>query len=62
MHVGPRMTERNIAGTVVWKSGRQLENAHVSVYSANEYGELNLYGMVEAQVAKVEQELLAGVD
>jgi hypothetical protein len=37
MRVGPRMTERSVAGTVVWKSGRQLENAHISVYSGNEY-------------------------
>ncbi|MFZ0063994.1 MAG: carboxypeptidase-like regulatory domain-containing protein [Pyrinomonadaceae bacterium] len=27
MRVGPRMRERRVAGTVVWKSGRQLENA-----------------------------------
>jgi hypothetical protein len=37
MHVGPRMTERSAAGTVVWKSGRPLKNAHISVYSGNEY-------------------------
>jgi len=37
MRVGPRMTERSVAGTVVWKSGRRLENAHVSVYSGNKY-------------------------
>ena len=37
MHVGPRMTERSVAGTVVWKGGRQLESAHISVYSGNEY-------------------------
>jgi hypothetical protein len=37
MHVGPRMTERRVAGTVVWKRGRPLENAHISVYSGNEY-------------------------
>ena len=37
MHVGPRMAERSVAGTVVWKDGRQLESAHVSVYSGNEY-------------------------
>jgi hypothetical protein len=37
MHVGPRMTERIVAGTVVWKGGRPLESAHISVYSGNEY-------------------------
>ena len=37
MHVGPRMTERSVAGTVVWKDGRQLESAQISVYSGNEY-------------------------
>jgi hypothetical protein len=37
MHLGPRMTERRVAGTVVWKSGRPLESAHISVYSGNEY-------------------------
>lgn len=37
MRVGPRMTERRVAGTVVLKSGRPLENAHISVYSGNEY-------------------------
>lgn len=37
MRVGPRMTERRVAGTVVWKSGRPLQNAHISVYSGNEY-------------------------
>lgn len=37
MRVGPRLTERTVAGTVVWKNGRQLENAHISVYSGKEY-------------------------
>jgi len=37
MRVGPRMTERRVAGTVVWKGGRPLENAHISVYSGNKY-------------------------
>ena len=37
MHVGPRLAERRVAGTVVWKSGRPLESAHISVYSGNEY-------------------------
>ena len=37
MHVGPRMIERKVAGTVVWRGGRPLEDAHISVYSGNEY-------------------------
>lgn len=37
MRVGPRMMERRVAGTVVWRSGRPFENAHISVYSGNEY-------------------------
>lgn len=37
LRVGPRMSERRVAGTVVWKSGRPLEYAQVSVYSGNEY-------------------------
>ena len=37
LRVGPRMTERRVAGTVVWKSGHPVENANVSVYSGNEY-------------------------
>ena len=31
------MSERRVSGTVVWKNGRPLENANVSVYSGNEY-------------------------
>ena len=37
LRVGPRMSERRVSGTVVWKNGRPLENANVSVYSGNEY-------------------------
>jgi hypothetical protein len=37
MHVGPRMTERSVAGTVVWKSGRRLEDAYLAVYSGDQY-------------------------
>jgi hypothetical protein len=37
LRVGPRMTERRVAGTVVWKSGRPLKNAHISVYAGDQY-------------------------
>ena len=37
MRVGPRMTERTVAGTVVWKSGRALEFPYLAVYSGDEY-------------------------
>ena len=37
MLVGPRLSERKIAGTVVWKNGRRPESAHIAVYSAGEY-------------------------
>lgn len=37
MRVGPRMMERRVTGTVVWKSGRPLENGYLAVYSGNEY-------------------------
>ena len=37
MIVGPRLSERRVAGTVVWKSGRHPEGAHIAVYSADEY-------------------------
>jgi hypothetical protein len=37
MRVGPRLNERRVAGTVVWKSGRPLEGAHIAVYSKDEY-------------------------
>ena len=37
MHVGPRMTERSVAGAVVWKSGRRLEDAYLAVYSGDQY-------------------------
>ena len=37
MRVGPRMMERTVAGTVVWKNGRPLENGHLEVYSGDKY-------------------------
>jgi hypothetical protein len=37
MRVGPRIMERRVAGTVVWKSGRPLEGAYIAVYSGDEY-------------------------
>jgi hypothetical protein len=37
IRAGPRLTERNVAGTVVWKSGRPIEGAHIAVYSGDEY-------------------------
>jgi hypothetical protein len=37
MRVGPRMMERRVAGTVVWKSGRPFEDAYLAVYSGDEY-------------------------
>jgi hypothetical protein len=37
MRVGPRLSERRVAGTVVWKSGRLPEDAHIAVYLADEY-------------------------
>lgn len=37
IRVGPRLTERKVAGTVVWKSGRPLEGPHIAVYSGDEY-------------------------
>jgi hypothetical protein len=37
MRVGPRLSERRVAGTVVWKSGPPPENAHIAVYSGDEY-------------------------
>lgn len=37
IRVGPRMTERTVAGTVVWKSGRALRYPYLAVYSGNEY-------------------------
>ena len=37
MRVGPRLSERRVAGTVVWKSGHPPEEAHMAVYSADEY-------------------------
>ena len=37
MRVGPRLSERKVAGSVVWKSGRTPEYAHIAVYSGNEY-------------------------
>lgn len=37
MRVGPRLSERRVAGTVVWKSGRPPEGANIDVYSGDEY-------------------------
>lgn len=37
MRVGPRMIERRVAGAVVWKSDRPLEDAYLAVYSGDEY-------------------------
>lgn len=37
MRVGPRLSERRVAGTVVWKRGRSPEGAHIAVYSGDEY-------------------------
>jgi hypothetical protein len=37
MRVGPRLSERRVAGTVVWKSGRPPEGAHIAMYSGDEY-------------------------
>ena len=37
MLVGQRLSERRIAGTVVWKSGRRLEFPYLDVYSGDEY-------------------------
>jgi hypothetical protein len=37
IRVGPRLTERKVAGTVVWKSGHPTEEAHIAVYSGDEY-------------------------
>ena len=37
IRLGPRLSERRVAGTVVWKSGRPPEDAHIAVYSADEY-------------------------
>ncbi|HUE84002.1 MAG TPA: carboxypeptidase-like regulatory domain-containing protein [Pyrinomonadaceae bacterium] len=37
MRVGPRLIERKVAGTVVWKNGNPLEGAHIAVYSGDEY-------------------------
>jgi hypothetical protein len=37
MRVGPRLSERRVAGTVVWNSGRLPEDAHIAVYLADEY-------------------------
>lgn len=37
MRVGPRMTQRKVAGTVVWKSEHSLEGAYIRVYSGDEY-------------------------
>jgi len=37
MRVGPRLNERKVVGTVVWKSGRPPEDAHIAVYSGDEY-------------------------
>ena len=37
MRVGPRMIERTVAGTVVWKSGHALESPYLAVYSGDAY-------------------------
>ena len=37
MRVGPRMMERTVTGTVVWKNGRPLESAYLRVYSGDKY-------------------------
>ncbi len=37
MRVGLRLSERRVAGTVVWKSGTPLEAAHIEVYLGDEY-------------------------
>ena len=37
MRVGPRLSERRVAGTVVWKSGRPVEGAYIAVYLGDEY-------------------------
>ena len=37
MRVGSRLSERRVAGTVVWKSGRPTEGAHIALYSGDEY-------------------------
>ena len=37
LRVGPRLSERRVAGSIVWKSGRPPEGAHIAVYSGNEY-------------------------
>lgn len=37
MRVGSRMSERTVAGKVVWKSGRHLEDTYLAVYSDDEY-------------------------
>ena len=37
MRVGPRLSERRVAGTAVWKSGRRPEDAQIDVYSGDEY-------------------------
>jgi hypothetical protein len=37
MRVGLRLSERRVAGTVRWKSGRSPDSAHLAVYSGDEY-------------------------
>jgi hypothetical protein len=37
MRVGPRMIERSVSGTVVWKSGHALEDTYPAVYSGDKY-------------------------
>ena len=37
MRVGQRMSERTVAGTVVWKGGRALEDVYLAVYSGDKY-------------------------
>jgi hypothetical protein len=37
MRVGQRISERKVAGTVVWKDGRALEEVYLAVYSGDKY-------------------------
>jgi hypothetical protein len=37
LRVGPRLSQRTVAGRVVWKSGRAPADAHLAVYSGDEY-------------------------
>jgi hypothetical protein len=37
LRVGPRLSERRVAGTVVWKGGHSPAGAHIALYSGEEY-------------------------